>query len=116
MAPGLARLPRLSSVASSDRVSPMSWEPPAVNPDAATVQIQLLHVADCPLVGQLRSTLRAALLKVAVPVAIEEIEGPCPSPTLLIAGSDVTGRAPEPGTYCRFDLPTEDQILAALTR
>ena len=94
----------------------MSWEPPPVNPDDATVQIRLLHVADCPLVDQLRVTLRAALRKAAVHVAIEEIEGPCPSPTLLIAGLDVTGRAPEPGAYCRLDLPTEGQILAALTR
>jgi len=87
-----------------------------VNPEGATVQIRLLHVSDCPLVDQLRITLRAALLKAAVHVAIEEIEGPCPSPTLLIAGVDVTGRAPEPGAYCRLDLPTEAQILAALSR
>lgn len=54
------------------------------------VRIQLLHVPDCPLVDQVRSTLRASLAKTSVQATIEEVEGPYPSPTLLINGTDVT--------------------------
>lgn len=79
------------------------------------VHIQLLHVPDCPLVEQVRATLRRSLSKTNVRGTIEEVEGPHPSPTLLIDGIDVTGRTPAPGASCRLDLPTEDQVLAALT-
>ena len=44
----------------------------------------------------------------------EEIEGPYPSPTLLIDGIDVTGRDPGTEPCCRLDLPTEEDILMAL--
>lgn len=80
------------------------------------VQIQLLHVPDCPLVDQVRATLRSSLAKTSVEATIEEIEGPYPSPTLLIDGIDVTGRTPEAEASCRLDLPTEEQVLAALSR
>jgi hypothetical protein len=79
------------------------------------VQIQLLHVPDCPLVDRVRATLRTSLAKTTVWVTIEEIEGPYPSPTLLIEGQDVTGRTAVAGPSCRLDLPTEEQVLAALS-
>lgn len=79
------------------------------------VHIQLLHVPACPLVEQVRATLRRSLSKTNVRVTIEEVEGPYPSPTLFIDGIDVTGRTPAPGPSCRLDLPTEDQVLAGLT-
>ncbi|MDA8069181.1 hypothetical protein [Conexibacter sp. DBS9H8] len=47
-------------------------------------------------------------------MTIEEVEGPYPSPTLLVGGIDVTGRTPAAGPSCRLDLPTEEQIVAAL--
>lgn len=78
------------------------------------VQVQLLHVPDCPLVERVRATLRSSLSKTAVQVTIEEIEGPYPSPTLLIDGTDAAGRTPPPGPSCRLDLPTEDEVIAAL--
>lgn len=79
------------------------------------VHVQLLHVPDCPLVEQVKATLRRSLSKTDVGARIEQVEGPYPSPTLLIGGIDVTGRTPAAGPSCRLDLPTEDQVLAALT-
>jgi len=78
------------------------------------VRIQLLHVTDCPLVDQVRTTLRKSLARIGSRARIEELEGPYPSPTLLINGVDVTGRTPAPEASCRLDLPTEEQILGAL--
>jgi hypothetical protein len=49
-------------------------------------------------------------------VTVEELEGPYPSPTLLINGADVTGRPIAAGPSCRLDSPTDDEILGALTR
>jgi hypothetical protein len=80
------------------------------------VRIQLLHVPDCPLVNRVRATLRISLARTSTEVTIEELEGPYPSPTLIIDGQDVTGRNPESEPSCRLDLPTEEQILAALAR
>jgi hypothetical protein len=79
------------------------------------IRVQLLHVPDCPLVDRVRATLRTGLTKTTVRVMIEEIEGDYPSPTLLIEGKDVTGRSPVSEPSCRLDLPTEEQVLAALS-
>lgn len=81
---------------------------------APPVHIRLLHVPDCPLVERVRATLRRSLSNTNVRVTIEEVEGPYPSPTLLVGGIDVTGRTPAAGPACRLDLPTEDQVLGAL--
>ena len=85
------------------------------DPTPPPVQIRLLHVSDCPLVERVRTTLRHSLADTTVRVTVEEVEGPYPSPTLLVGGVDVTGRTPAAGPSCRLDLPTEEQILAALT-
>ncbi len=98
----------------------MSGAPPALlesddpGQTAPPVQIRLLHVPDCPLVERVRATLRHSLSNTDVRVTIEEVEGPYPSPTLLVGGIDVTGRTPAAGPSCRLDLPTEEQIVAAL--
>lgn len=79
------------------------------------MRVQLLHVPDCPLTDQLRAQLHECLQRARVSVAVEEYEGPYPSPTLLINGVDVaTGHAPTDGAYCRLDMPTYDQITTAL--
>ncbi|WP_285486562.1 alkylmercury lyase [Amycolatopsis taiwanensis] len=81
------------------------------------VRVQLLRVPDCPLVEQVRATLQECLLQSPIPVVVEELEGPYPSPTLLIDGVDVaTGKAPSRDACCRLDLPTRTQILDALQR
>lgn len=77
-------------------------------------RIQILHVAGCPLVDGLRRTVHAALERSGFWTQIEELEGPYPSPTLLIDGLDVTGRPLATGPACRMDLPTEEQIVEAL--
>lgn len=80
----------------------------------AALRLQILHVPGCPLLEQLRATVQRALAGVGLRADVEAIEGPYPSPTLLVDGIDVTGRPPEGGPACRLDLPTEEQVIAAL--
>lgn len=80
------------------------------------VRIEILRLPDCPLVDRVRATLARALARAGVRAEIGEVVGPYPSPTLLVDGRDVTGRPPGVGSACRLDLPTEEQILAALTQ
>lgn len=78
------------------------------------IAVQLLHVPDCPLVDAIRAVLLRGVARTGARITIEDIEGSYPSPTLLIDGIDVTGRRPGSGPSCRLDLPTEDDIVAAL--
>lgn len=78
-------------------------------------RVQILHVAGCPLVAGLREVVRRGLARAECGARIEELEGDYPSPTLLIDGIDVvTGRPADTHTACRLDVPTEDQVVAAL--
>jgi Alkylmercury lyase len=77
-------------------------------------RIQLLHVPDCPLVDRVREMVRLVLARSGIAAEIEERVGDYPSPTLLVDGRDVTGRALGGSAFCRLDLPTEEQIQAAL--
>lgn len=78
-------------------------------------RMQILHVADCPLVDGLREIARRGLASVECGARIEEMEGDYPSPTLLIDGIDVvTGRPVARHAACRLDVPTEEQVVAAL--
>ena len=76
--------------------------------------IELLHVPDCPLVDRVRKTAWRALDRSGIRAEIVELVGDYPSPTLLVGGRDVTGRDAGECSCCRLDLPTEEQILAAL--
>lgn len=79
------------------------------------MRIQLWQVPGCPLAARLRASLHDCLRRADMPAEVEESVGDYPSPTLVIDGIDVaTGGAPAARTCCRFDLPTETQILAAL--
>ncbi len=82
----------------------------------AEVLVQLLYAGDCPHVGEVRTVLQRCLARGRLPDRIEEVEGPWPSPTVLVNGVDVTGRAAGDELSCRLDLPSEEQILAALDR
>lgn len=84
--------------------------------DSRPIRIQILHVPDCPLVEGLRALVSRCVAQSAAGVTVEEIEGPYPSPTLLLNGKDVTGLQIVEAASCRFDLPTEEQILAALAQ
>lgn len=81
------------------------------------VVVRLLHLPDCPLAERVRGTLRECLPGAGVPVRVDDVEGSYPSPTVLADGVDVvTGSAPPAGQFCRLDLPTGAQILAAVWR
>jgi hypothetical protein len=83
------------------------------DPDIA---ITILHVADCPNVGALRRLIKRAVTTLGLSASVEEIEGPYPSPTLLVNGLDVIPRPDTIEAACRLDLPTEAQILDALAQ
>jgi hypothetical protein len=78
------------------------------------IRIQILHVADCSLVVAVRKDLQECLDQYGVNALIEEVEGPYPSPTLLVDGRDVTERSPDVGPACRLDLPSRDEISRAI--
>jgi hypothetical protein len=81
-----------------------------------TLTVELWHVHDCPLIDQVRAVLRECLDGAGIAVPVQERQGDYPSPTLVINGVDVaTGAAPGSGVCCRLDLPTREQIQAALT-
>lgn len=78
------------------------------------LRVQVLHVAECPLLGQARALVETALTRSGVHATVEEVKGSYLSPSVLINGKDVTGRGPSETAACLLDLPTEDQVLAAL--
>lgn len=85
-----------------------------LEPLVPEIWIQILHVADCPLVVGVRQDLQECLDKCGVDALIEEVEGPYPSPTLLVGGRDVTEQPPGVGPACRLDLPSRDRISRAI--
>ncbi|MGH3419576.1 MAG: hypothetical protein ACRDOD_08310 [Streptosporangiaceae bacterium] len=92
---------------------------PAVRPEsqvAPNVTIQILRVPDCPRVARVRQLLDRGLARTGLTADVRELEGDYPSPTVLVGGADVTGRSPDMVASCRIDLPTEEQIAAALDR
>jgi hypothetical protein len=97
-----------------DPMSAPSSQALARSEDSALPQIhiQILHVSDCPLLDGVRRTLDGCLLMTKLHVEVEELEGPHPSPTILINGVDPTGRRAPTGASCRLDAPTEEQIMA----
>jgi hypothetical protein len=78
------------------------------------VRICILHVANCALIGRLRTDVEIALAIVGASAVIEELEGPYPSPTLLIDGIEVTGWPLDLAPSCRLYLPTVQQIASAI--
>jgi hypothetical protein len=82
--------------------------------EPGVARIEILHVPDCPLVERVRETVRRVLAQSEIRAEIEELEGDYPSPTLLINGRDVTGRPLGECSFCRLDLPSDEQALAAL--
>jgi hypothetical protein len=77
-------------------------------------RIELLHVPSCPLVDRVLTTIEACLAEAGLTDVVQLREGSFASPTLLIDGSDVAGARAQTGACCRLDLPTREQILAAL--
>lgn len=78
-------------------------------------RVAILHVPDCPLLDRLLEETERCLTEIGADVPVELIEGDHPSPTLLVDGIDVTTGAPPSGEpRCRLDLPSREQIRAAL--
>lgn len=80
------------------------------------VRIQLLHVQGCPNVDELCLRVKDITSRLGVSAVIDEIEALYPSPTLTVNGVDVTGNRVGSHPSCRLDLPTQDQIAAAISR
>jgi hypothetical protein len=53
--------------------------------------------------------------ELGVEVAFGEVVGLFASPTLLVEGTDVAGRSPGEHPACRLDVPTYQQLRAALS-
>ena len=85
-----------------------------LEPPLPEVRVQVLQVADCPLVGRVRRDVQECLSRYEVNALIEEVEGPYPSPTLLVGGRAVTEHLPGVGPACPLDLPSRDQISRAI--
>ena len=78
-------------------------------------QVQMLSVPDCPLVERVRAALRLAVARSGINAAVRERVGTYPSPSVLIDGRDVlTGEPLASHACCRLDLPTTEEIAAAL--
>jgi hypothetical protein len=60
--------------------------------DGRETRVQVLHVADCPLLEQLQRRVHTSIARAGLDVPVETIEGPYPSPTLLVNGAEVTGQ------------------------
>lgn len=77
--------------------------------------VELRSVPDCPNLAEVRTLLSASLAELGLPPVVIEQVGEFPSPSVLIDGVDVMGNADGPAA-CRLDLPTADQLKAALRR
>jgi hypothetical protein len=78
------------------------------------VIVELRSVPDCPNLAPVRQVLYTALADLGLQPNVVELIGDYPSPSVLIDGVDVTGRSAGSVAACRLDLPTAEQICAAL--
>jgi hypothetical protein len=85
-----------------------------LEPPLPEIPIQILHVADCPLVGRVRQDVQECLERDGMDALIDEVEGQYRSPTLLVGDQDVTEQPPGIDPACRLDLPSRDQISRAI--
>ena len=78
-------------------------------------RVQVLEVEGCPLVERLVALIDEVQAEAGTVVEVERLVGEYPSPTLVVDGIDIaTGAAVPDRAYCRLDLPTRSQVLAAL--
>lgn len=77
--------------------------------------IELRSVPDCPNLAPAQQALHDVLTDLRLPTdTVVETAGDYPSPTILINGADVMGGTGTGPAGCRLDLPTREQIRAAL--
>jgi hypothetical protein len=83
--------------------------------DNGRVIVELRSVPNCPNLDRVRTDLYAALAALGLSPVVIEREGEFPSPSVLVDGVDVMGDGEGPAA-CRLDLPTADDLEAALRR
>jgi len=78
--------------------------------------VELLLVPQCRYAEHTRAVLLRCLTDAGLAVPVVERVGDYPSPTVLVNGVDVTTGAAGVRNVpaCRLDLPTPQQVLAAL--
>lgn len=85
-------------------------------PDAGRRRVvQVLQVPGCPLVDRLLALVEECRDLSGADLDVQVLVGQYPSPTLVVDGRDAaTGLPVTTAACCRLDLPTREQILAAL--
>jgi hypothetical protein len=78
------------------------------------VTVEILSFRGCPHAESVREMVRRCAADLGIEVALVELEGDYPSPTVRIAGRDIMGEPAAAERACRLDLPTEAHISAAL--
>jgi hypothetical protein len=82
-----------------------------------SMRVELLQHAGCRAARRTHQLVQQCLTALGVHIPVLVRVGDYPSPTVLVNGTDIMGRAPARTSTraCRLDVPTRDQILAALT-
>ena len=92
---------------------PATAGPPAEGA-ARMVLVQIRKMPGCPNAAQVRALVDEVIAGAGFLADVEELEGPYPSPSVLVDGTDVTGRSAGAQASCRLDLPSRQQVLMAL--
>jgi hypothetical protein len=78
-------------------------------------RLQIFQVPDCPLVDRLVDQVTRCFADCGADDRLDIVVGNYPSPTLVLDGMGASaGRPVESGSCCRLDLPSSDQIRAAV--
>jgi hypothetical protein len=78
--------------------------------------VELRSVPDCPNLEPVRAAVYACLAELGLPPDVIEAVGEFPSPSVLVDGVDVMQAGGAGSAACRLDLPTTDDIRAALRK
>jgi hypothetical protein len=88
------------------------------------MRVELVYFTGCPNVAPVRELLRRCLTQLGLHNEIVDVKTDAPtvpetyrvfgSPTVLIDGVDVLGKPAGCADACRLQLPTENELLAAL--
>jgi hypothetical protein len=80
------------------------------------LEVELLHILDCPNVEKARHLLRECLNELGLTnVEVVDTEGSFASPSIVVNGIDVMGAPTMDVASCRLDLPTRERVMTELT-
>src|SRR5215213_1194668 len=81
------------------------------------MRVELLQHPGCRSAPMTHQLVQQCLTALAIRSPVFVRVGDYPSPTVLVNGTDIMGRAPALTNMraCRLDVPTRDQVIAALT-